>query len=70
MTSCYKNIIPVMSSEGHMTLLDLAAPFLFRGRKRFYGSVELRAGNPRVHCSRGFMEPNVPIITGLKAQPV
>ncbi|KAK9516192.1 hypothetical protein VZT92_024138 [Zoarces viviparus] len=33
----YQNIVPVMSSGGHMTLLDLSAPFLFRGRKRYYG---------------------------------
>ncbi|CAK6974682.1 protection of telomeres protein 1 isoform X1 [Scomber scombrus] len=33
----YQNIVPVMSSGGHLTLLDLTAPFLFRGRKRYYG---------------------------------
>uniref|UniRef100_A0AAQ6IEX2 Protection of telomeres protein 1 n=1 Tax=Anabas testudineus TaxID=64144 RepID=A0AAQ6IEX2_ANATE len=33
----YQNIIPVRSSGGHLTLLDLAAPFLFRGAKRYYG---------------------------------
>ncbi|XP_056907866.1 protection of telomeres protein 1 isoform X2 [Takifugu flavidus] len=38
LTSGYQNVVPVMSSGGHMTLLDLSAPFLFRGRKRFYGS--------------------------------
>ncbi|XP_054476150.1 protection of telomeres protein 1 [Anoplopoma fimbria] len=33
----YQNVVPVRSSGGHMTLLDLSAPFLFRGRKRYYG---------------------------------
>ncbi|XP_008302733.1 protection of telomeres protein 1 [Stegastes partitus] len=33
----YQNIVPVRSSGGQMTLLDLSAPFLFRGRKRYYG---------------------------------
>ncbi|XP_075884934.1 protection of telomeres protein 1 isoform X2 [Nelusetta ayraudi] len=37
LASAYSNVIPVTSSGGHMTLLDLSAPFLFRGRKRFYG---------------------------------
>ncbi|XP_049928819.1 protection of telomeres protein 1 isoform X2 [Epinephelus moara] len=33
----YQNIIPVKSSGGQLALLDLSAPFLFRGRKRYYG---------------------------------
>lgn len=33
----YQNIVPVRSSEGHLALLDLSAPFLFRGRRRYYG---------------------------------
>lgn len=33
----YQNIVPVRSSGGHLALLDLSAPFLFRGRKRYYG---------------------------------
>nr|XP_033489962.1 protection of telomeres protein 1 [Epinephelus lanceolatus]XP_033489963.1 protection of telomeres protein 1 [Epinephelus lanceolatus] len=33
----YQNIIPVRSSGGQLALLDLSVPFLFRGRKRFYG---------------------------------
>ncbi|XP_074534226.1 protection of telomeres protein 1 [Halichoeres trimaculatus] len=37
LASSYDNIIPVRSSDGHLTLLDLDAPFLFRGRKRYYG---------------------------------
>ncbi|XP_051807518.1 protection of telomeres protein 1 isoform X2 [Acanthochromis polyacanthus] len=32
-----QNIIPVRSSGRQITLLDLSAPFLFRGRKRHYG---------------------------------
>ncbi|XP_037836715.1 protection of telomeres protein 1 isoform X2 [Kryptolebias marmoratus] len=32
-----QNIVPVTSSGGHLNLLDLSAPFLFRGRKRYYG---------------------------------
>ncbi|KAM7003177.1 protection of telomeres protein 1 isoform 1-T1 [Tautogolabrus adspersus] len=37
LASSYQNIVPVMSSGGQMALLDLSAPFLFRGRKRYYG---------------------------------
>ncbi|XP_077938095.1 protection of telomeres protein 1 isoform X3 [Gasterosteus aculeatus] len=33
----YQHVVPVRSSGGHMTLLDLSAPFLLRGRKRSYG---------------------------------
>ncbi|XP_068458308.1 protection of telomeres protein 1 [Clinocottus analis] len=33
----YHNVVPVRSSGGHMALLDLSAPFLFRGRKRYFG---------------------------------
>ncbi|KAL6106229.1 pot1 [Pungitius sinensis] len=33
----YRHVVPVRSSGGHMTLLDLSAPFLLRGRKRSYG---------------------------------
>lgn len=38
LTSGYQNVVPVTSSGGHMTLLDLSAPFLLRGRRRYYGS--------------------------------
>lgn len=34
----YRNVVPVGSSGDRMTLLDLSAPFLFRGRRRHYGS--------------------------------
>ncbi|CAJ1056052.1 protection of telomeres protein 1 isoform X1 [Xyrichtys novacula] len=37
MASCYHNVIPVRSSRGDMALLDLFVPFLFRGRRRYYG---------------------------------
>uniref|UniRef100_A0A8C2WJ91 Protection of telomeres protein 1 n=1 Tax=Cyclopterus lumpus TaxID=8103 RepID=A0A8C2WJ91_CYCLU len=33
----YQNVVPVRSSGGHMALLDLSAPFLFRGLKRYFG---------------------------------
>uniref|UniRef100_A0A671NK97 Protection of telomeres protein 1-like n=1 Tax=Sinocyclocheilus anshuiensis TaxID=1608454 RepID=A0A671NK97_9TELE len=33
----YKNLVPVRSVNGRMTLLDLTAPFLFSGDKRYYG---------------------------------
>ncbi|XP_054631785.1 protection of telomeres protein 1 isoform X2 [Dunckerocampus dactyliophorus] len=32
----YHNVVPMRSSGGHLALLDPPAPFLFRGRKRFY----------------------------------
>ncbi|XP_010862726.4 protection of telomeres protein 1 isoform X2 [Esox lucius] len=35
--SAYSNVVPVMSPQGSMTLLDLSAPFLFRGSRRYYG---------------------------------
>lgn len=34
----YPNLVPVMSSGGHLALLDPSAPFLFRGRRRYYRS--------------------------------
>ncbi|XP_039989780.1 protection of telomeres protein 1 [Xiphias gladius] len=37
LAASYQNIVPVRSSGGHLALLDLSAPFLFRGRKRYYG---------------------------------
>ncbi|XP_066525120.1 protection of telomeres protein 1 [Hoplias malabaricus] len=33
----HKNVVPVWSEDGRMKLLDLSAPFLFCGDKRFYG---------------------------------
>ena len=32
-----KNVVPVRSEERRMRLLDLSAPFLFCGHKRYYG---------------------------------
>ncbi|XP_022620315.1 protection of telomeres protein 1 isoform X1 [Seriola dumerili] len=37
LTAGYQNIVPVRPSGGHLALLDLSAPFLFRGRRRYYG---------------------------------
>ncbi|KAI3370962.1 hypothetical protein L3Q82_023610, partial [Scortum barcoo] len=37
LTAGYQNIVPIRSSGGRLALLDLSAPFLFRGRKRYYG---------------------------------
>ncbi|XP_073724895.1 protection of telomeres protein 1 [Misgurnus anguillicaudatus] len=33
----YKNLVPVRSDNGRMNLIDLTAPFLFCGDKRYYG---------------------------------
>ncbi|KAM6926549.1 protection of telomeres protein 1 isoform 1-T2 [Lycodopsis pacificus] len=55
LAASYQNIVPVMSSGGHMTLLDLSAPFLFRGRKRYYGCKrcsEVAVREPS--CAEGF----------------
>ncbi|KAF7666910.1 hypothetical protein LDENG_00088390 [Lucifuga dentata] len=37
LASGFQNVVPVCSSGGRVALLDLTAPFLFRGRRRFYG---------------------------------
>lgn len=37
LSACYLNIVPVRASEGQLALLDLSAPVLFRGRRRYYG---------------------------------
>nr|XP_020449145.1 protection of telomeres protein 1 isoform X2 [Monopterus albus] len=37
LAASYQNIVPVRSSEGRLAPLDLSVPFLFRGRKRYYG---------------------------------
>ncbi|XP_067091102.1 protection of telomeres protein 1 isoform X2 [Osmerus mordax] len=36
-TPGFKNVIPVRSSQGSMSLLDLSAPFLFRGKRHYFG---------------------------------
>ncbi|XP_076026219.1 protection of telomeres protein 1 isoform X2 [Genypterus blacodes] len=37
LASAFPNIVPVRSSEGQLAPLDLRAPFLFRGRRSYYG---------------------------------
>ncbi|KAM8861617.1 protection of telomeres protein 1 isoform 2-T2 [Synchiropus picturatus] len=37
LTTLVPNVVPVSESEGRIALLDLTAPFLFRGNRRFYG---------------------------------
>ncbi|XP_061697213.1 protection of telomeres protein 1 isoform X2 [Syngnathoides biaculeatus] len=38
LAATYRNVVPVRSSPGgHLAPLDLSAPFIFRGRKSFYG---------------------------------
>ncbi|GLD61747.1 protection of telomeres protein 1 [Lates japonicus] len=49
----YQNVVPVRSSGGHLTLLDLSAPFLFRGRKRFYGCKRCSDVALREPCAEG-----------------
>lgn len=38
LAACNQNVVPVRLSGRRLELLDLEAPFLFRGRKRYYGS--------------------------------
>lgn len=37
LAAAYQNIVPVRSFGGQLGLLDLSAPFLFRGSNRYYG---------------------------------
>ncbi|XP_035521430.1 protection of telomeres protein 1 [Morone saxatilis] len=53
LTSGYQNIVPVRASGGHMALLDLSAPFLFRGRKRYYGCRQCSEAAVREPCAEG-----------------
>ncbi|GAA6227664.1 protection of telomeres protein 1 [Lates japonicus] len=53
LTVGYQNVVPVRSSGGHLTLLDLSAPFLFRGRKRFYGCKRCSDVALREPCAEG-----------------
>ncbi|XP_068169113.1 protection of telomeres protein 1 isoform X2 [Antennarius striatus] len=62
LASNYKNIIPVRSSGGHMTLHDLSAPFLFRGRKRYYGCRRCSKAAVRDPCTAGGQQIDVKII--------
>ncbi|KAM9351979.1 protection of telomeres protein 1 [Symphorus nematophorus] len=56
LASGYQNIVPVRSSGGLLTLHDLAAPFLFRGRKRYYGCRRCSEAAVREPCAEG-VEP-------------
>ncbi|XP_071771304.2 protection of telomeres protein 1 [Centroberyx gerrardi] len=49
----YQNIVPVRPSGGSMALLDLSAPFLFRGRKRYYGCKQCSDVGVREPCAEG-----------------
>lgn len=51
LSASYLNIVPVQSSGGQLTLMDLTSPVLFRGRRRYYGCK--RCSNAAVR------EPNV-----------
>ncbi|XP_065812924.1 protection of telomeres protein 1 isoform X2 [Labrus bergylta] len=53
LASTYQNIVPVRSSGGQMDLLDLSAPFLFRGRKRYYGCKRCSEAAVREPCAVG-----------------
>ncbi|XP_070763794.1 protection of telomeres protein 1 [Enoplosus armatus] len=53
LTSGYQNIVPVRSSGGHLALVDLSAPFLFRGRKRYYGCRRCSEAAVREPCAEG-----------------
>ncbi|KAG7281898.1 hypothetical protein CRUP_031147 [Coryphaenoides rupestris] len=37
LAAAYQYVLPVMSSGGSASLMDLSLPFLFRGTKRYYG---------------------------------
>lgn len=52
----YKNLVPVTSENSKMTQMDLTAPFLFSGEKRYYGCKQ---------CSRNTIEN--PVFTGVEA---
>ncbi|XP_041794905.1 protection of telomeres protein 1 isoform X2 [Chelmon rostratus] len=62
LASGYQNIVPVRSSEGHLTLLDLSAPFLFRGRRRYYGCRQCSEAALREPCAEGVELINQEII--------
>ncbi|KAG8012402.1 Protection of telomeres protein 1 [Nibea albiflora] len=53
LASGYQNIVPVRSSGGHLTLLDLSAPFLFRGRRKYYGCRRCSEPALRELCTEG-----------------
>ncbi|XP_073798301.1 protection of telomeres protein 1 isoform X10 [Danio rerio] len=51
----HKNLVPVRSENSKMTRMDLTAPFLFSGKKRYYGCKQ---------CSRNTFEN--PVFTGVE----
>ncbi|XP_056307963.1 protection of telomeres protein 1 isoform X3 [Danio aesculapii] len=51
----HKNLVPVRSENSKMTRMDLTAPFLFSGKKRYYGCKE---------CSQNTFEN--PVFTGVE----
>ncbi|KAM7397316.1 hypothetical protein PAMP_020300 [Pampus punctatissimus] len=53
LAAVYQNVIPVTASGGRLALLDLAAPFLFRGRKRYYGCKRCSEAAVREPCAEG-----------------
>ncbi|KAM7415355.1 hypothetical protein PAMA_019942 [Pampus argenteus] len=53
LAAVYQNVIPVRASAGRLALLDLAAPFLFRGRKRYYGCKRCSEAAVREPCAEG-----------------
>ncbi|XP_020789969.2 protection of telomeres protein 1 isoform X2 [Boleophthalmus pectinirostris] len=62
LSASYLNIVPVRSTGGQLTLLDLSAPVLFRGRRRFYGCK--KCSNPAVR------EPSVEGVEEVSGQLV
>uniref|UniRef100_A0A8C8DIT8 Protection of telomeres protein 1 n=1 Tax=Oryzias sinensis TaxID=183150 RepID=A0A8C8DIT8_9TELE len=49
----YNNIVPLTSSKSGLVLMDLSAPFLFRGPRRFYGCKQCSEATVRELPSRG-----------------
>ncbi|RVE71475.1 hypothetical protein OJAV_G00052420 [Oryzias javanicus] len=49
----YKNIVPVTASKSGLALMDLSAPFLFRGPRRYYGCKQCSKATVRELPSQG-----------------
>ncbi|KAM3870190.1 protection of telomeres protein 1 [Diretmus argenteus] len=49
----FQNVVPVRSSGGRLALLDPSAPFLFRGRKRYYGCRRCSEAELKDPCAAG-----------------
>ncbi|KAM4734422.1 protection of telomeres protein 1 [Anableps anableps] len=58
----YQNVVPVTSSGGQLALLDLSAPFLFRGTKRYYGCKQCSEAALREPSAAGVEEIDEKII--------